>query len=643
MEMMAQFGSGAVAQPLAGIAGLVASLFGGTEAGTDVIRHVSDKLTYEPRTESGQAMSHAANAPLAWLDEKAGNVGGRVSDVAGPAAGAATKAALELAPAFAAKGVKPGANFIANSLEKARAPAAKLAAPAMDVIDTAKANNLVLPPTAVNPSPINSFLESWAGKIKTEQSATLKNSPRVNEAARRHGGIPEGDAITPEALEARRAGQRTNYDAVRGVGEVPVDAEFAAVRDNLSSRTRNAGQSFDVADDMAPVVRGMTPRNGTSFDANAAVDQIYLMRGKAKEAFRAGKTDLGNAYKDGATALEDQISRHLEATGADPALVDNFRQARENIAKTFDVEDHLTPGGNVDIAGLANSKRRGALTGEMADLADVATEYPKAMRTPEKVGSVTMGSPLMHYAGAGMSALKGKIPLPEILSLMAQAPVRGLILSKPYQSMFVNHPAAPGLIERIMRDIGGPKGEPPPPVVPPPAPPPPGSVPFQRPDIAGMKAENMALAEPPKPFGNEIPFDAGERALGKASAIDTAQAIEQAKKADAARRMDFVYEDHPVANAVADNLKTTEPPKPFGNEIDPAAFLRERAESKAVKPAEPETLPGATGFDLSTAKPVGAAAEVADAPRDATARVVGTVYKTPRGNLKWDGERWQTP
>jgi hypothetical protein len=158
-----------------------------------------------------------------------------------------------------------------------------------------------------------------------------------------------------------------------------------------------------------------------------------------------------------------------------------------------------------------------------------------------------------------------------------------------------------------------------------------------------MKAENMALAEPPKPFGNEIPFDAGERALGKASAIDTAQAIEQAKKADAARRVDFVYEDHPVANAVADNLKTTEPPKPFGNEIDPAAFLRERAESKAVKPAEPETLPGATGFDLSTAKPVGAAAEVADAPRDATARVVGTVYKTPRGNLKWDGERWQTP
>jgi hypothetical protein len=50
--------------------------------------------------------------------------------------------------------------------------------------------------------------------------------------------------------------------------------------------------------------------------------------------------------------MEEQLGRHLEATGAEPQALQAFRDAREQIAKTYTVEKHLTPDVNVNMQGL---------------------------------------------------------------------------------------------------------------------------------------------------------------------------------------------------------------------------------------------------------------------------------------------------
>ena len=51
--------SSAIAEPIAGISGLISSLISGTDSGADTVKLVKDALTFEPRTEAGKAQLKA--------------------------------------------------------------------------------------------------------------------------------------------------------------------------------------------------------------------------------------------------------------------------------------------------------------------------------------------------------------------------------------------------------------------------------------------------------------------------------------------------------------------------------------------------------------------------------------------------------
>lgn len=92
--------SGAVATPLAGLAGIAGALAPGPAGqGADWTRAVQNRLTYEPSTEGGKVATEAISYPFRKYGEGTEWVGGQVSDIAGPTAGAATKTALDIAPA----------------------------------------------------------------------------------------------------------------------------------------------------------------------------------------------------------------------------------------------------------------------------------------------------------------------------------------------------------------------------------------------------------------------------------------------------------------------------------------------------------------------------------------------------------------
>lgn len=106
LETGLTLGTGMVAAPAAGLAGLGASAAkaaGLTERNpADVVRDVQETLTYQPRTRGGQTAVNLISWPFQQLAKGADVAGGAVTDVTGsPALGAAANTAIQSLPAFA--------------------------------------------------------------------------------------------------------------------------------------------------------------------------------------------------------------------------------------------------------------------------------------------------------------------------------------------------------------------------------------------------------------------------------------------------------------------------------------------------------------------------------------------------------------
>lgn len=127
-ELAGTLASGSVGA-MAGGVNTAASLAAGRGA-TDAVRRgrlTQEALTYQPRTEAGQGALAIVSRPGEMLHEKAGDWGGRVTDVTGsPALGALTATAVEGAPL-----ALPGVPKALRAGGRAVAPAAARAAEAV--------------------------------------------------------------------------------------------------------------------------------------------------------------------------------------------------------------------------------------------------------------------------------------------------------------------------------------------------------------------------------------------------------------------------------------------------------------------------------------------------------------------------------
>jgi GGDEF domain-containing protein len=148
----------------------------------------------------------------------------------------------------------------------------------------------------------------------------------------------------------------------------------------------------------------------------------------------------------------------------------------------------------------------------------------------------------------------------------------------------------------------------------PPAPAPPARDPnvvdFERPDVAGMRADNLEVAPgaAPAPDPNAIDFTPADP-LAPAAAVESAEAAQAARQADAARAVDF------EARGRGDGLELAPgAAPPAGNEIDIHAFLRERALERA---RSMELAPGRVEAEMQAAQQ---AVETAPDMRSAAAR-----------------------
>jgi hypothetical protein len=308
-----------------------------------------------------------------------------------------------------------------------------------DAVRLAQQSGYVIPPTQARASLGNRLLEGLSGKISAAQNASARNQGVTNRMAARALGLPDDVKLTPDLLAdlRRQAGQA--YDVIGSTGTVAPGAAYTKALDDIAAPFRKAQAGFPNAKP-SPVLDLVESLNSPGFDASAAVAKVKELRTAADDAFRTGNTDIGRASKAAAKALEDVLEDHLAKVGAPDAL-EQFRSARQLIAKTYTVEKALnTASGSVDAKKLGAQLAKGKpLSGELRSVAQFANQFPKAAQPVEAMGSLPQLSPLDWAAAGTMTASTGPLGM---LGLLARPAARGAALSGPVQRRLLQNPTS---------------------------------------------------------------------------------------------------------------------------------------------------------------------------------------------------------
>ena len=300
-----------------------------------------------------------------------------------------------------------------------------------------KANDAgyVIPPADLTPGIITEALSGVSGKIKTAQQASARNQQVTNSLIRKNLGIPEGQPLTVDTLNAIRAKASQAYGQVASAGIVTPSAKYTQALDDAVAPFTSQANSFPGMK-VPGVVADIQSLKSPQFDAGDALNTIRVLRNSADTAYRSGDAMVGKAYRNGAGALEQALEDHLAGMGA-PAndILKNFRHARQTIAKTYTVEAALNPTkGDVSAPKLAAALTKGKpLSGEMRTVAEMGQGFPKAAQAlaeaPKQVS-------VLDAVGSATAALSTGNPL--YLAAYAARPLaRGALLSGPMQSAAV--------------------------------------------------------------------------------------------------------------------------------------------------------------------------------------------------------------
>jgi hypothetical protein len=314
--------------------------------------------------------------------------------------------------------------------------------PAQNVLARAQGEGMVVPPAqASSRASVGSLLEGMGGTLKTGQQAAAKNQPIINSLAARAVGVSD-EALSPELLQSIRTQASNAYRVIRSAGQVATDDEFARQIANAAKPFRSASEQFPslaAANKQLLAVADDLGANGKTFDADAAVDAIQMLRDNASAAFRSGMNSQGGAYKSMANAIEGSIERHLTRMGeAGAQTLKAFRDARQLIAKTHTVEDALK-GSNVDIAALGRMLKNGVpMTDELKMLGQFNQHFPGAANLTSALKARPAYSPL--DAVTALSSIAGSA----LTGATTGAPSLAATLAAP-AAYAISRPAARGL------------------------------------------------------------------------------------------------------------------------------------------------------------------------------------------------------
>lgn len=319
----------------------------------------------------------------------------------------------------------------------------------------AHAAGYVLPPKMISDKPglVANTLAGMSGKIKTAQAAAEKNQAVTNSIAAKDLGLAPDAPLTEASFDAVRAEAGKAYEAVKtAIPAVKADEHYLETVHSLGGANSDAALHFpgtmknqgiaDLVEELSSV---------KDFPTSAGMELVKELRSSATSNLKAigdrGKHQLGLAQRQAADAMDGLIERNIEQTGGDTGLVKAYKDARQLIAKSYDVEGATNLAtGDVNALGLARLANKGKpMSGGLGTIAKAAQAFPQAM----KAGVVAEPVSALDFFGAAALAAHGN---PKLAGMMLARPVaRATVLSKKAQNALVGDRGATNLDANALR------------------------------------------------------------------------------------------------------------------------------------------------------------------------------------------------
>ncbi len=429
-EALAQIGTGTLGSifgGLAGIADIPLNAAGISQtAPADVVRGVQQAMTYQPRTLGGQMASKALNYLPQKYGQMADYAGRNIAALTTPGIGAAVDTAINALPLVA------GARYAAPD---EAAPTSIVSPP----VASARSIGLKLTPTQANAGFLGRAIESLTGSAKLERVMSKSNAVTVDNGVRQDLNLPKNAPLTPATLQAAKSPHNAVYNAVSKVGNVPVDDTFRSDIAGINNRTGAGSFGFDVP----PSISNLQEWYGSldNFDAGDAVQKIRQLRKDGRtnlKIYDPEKNALGQAQVQVASALENQLDRHIQSGAFQgpngqvaPDLVDQWRNARVQLAKINSAEDALDSG-HISAADLERQLNKGVpLSGNMRAIAEAHGNFDRSLQDISKIRNSGPFSALDPFLGA----VAGHFSPPLAASMFAAPLARAGLASRLYQDV----------------------------------------------------------------------------------------------------------------------------------------------------------------------------------------------------------------
>lgn len=239
----------------------------------------------------------------------------------------------------------------------------------------------IVPPSQMRPTWATRQLESISGKISTSQIASARNQETTNKLARQALGLSPEAPLSKESMESYRAAQSAQgYEPVKQIGNIDLGSGFdqslnAIKKANTGKGTIPAAENQQVTE----LVDSFKTGKNTIVDSGDIIQAIRNLRINAKSAAAKGDFALEKANMKIAEAYEDAIDNSLQAANQ-TELLQGYRTARQNIAKSFDVESAIKEGtGSVDAKKIAALLQKDKpLTGALRQIGEFGNVFPDA-------------------------------------------------------------------------------------------------------------------------------------------------------------------------------------------------------------------------------------------------------------------------
>lgn len=278
--------------------------------------------------------------------------------------------------------------------------------------DSRKAG-FVVPKSAVEPTTITSIKERAVGKQALSQKAQLKNQEVTNDLVRNEFGLSKDTPLSEELFDNMRNEAGRAYEEVKNL---PIQ--------QIEVYNQNLGMNQP---------KQLIP--------SEIVDELRQSRADARDYWKQYKrnadpeTQKKAITMDAKSAdLESRLDQVVQAAGK-PELATNLREARTKIAKIYAVENAFNPASqNVDPVMLGRMLDKNVpLTGNLRTIGDFSRRFPGYVKEGSKLTSP--GADAADTVAAFFATLV-RNPVAAGAALL-RAPARSVMLSEPYQNMFV--------------------------------------------------------------------------------------------------------------------------------------------------------------------------------------------------------------